>query len=176
VCCWYGTPQNSEILLRAYHRTGDPQLLKLATAGLASFLTSVRAGGAARGWFTWWPDRTGFDSRSLDTDLGLYNYLRAAAAYVVREPVFGLVGYLCSAREEPDGTIEVAPSNGVDDTIHFRDHDLSIQATAPIRRARFSPAGRILELQLEQPAHSGRAPGARIEGAPAELRIVDRAG
>ncbi len=179
VCCWYGTPQNSEILLRAYRRTGDPRLVKLATAGLASFLTSVRAGGAARGWFTWWPDRTGFDSRSLDTDLGLFNYLRAAAAYVLTDPVFGLTGYLCAARELPDGSIEVEPANGVDDTIHFGDHDLSVYATAPIRRARFSPAGRVLELEVGAPPHGahhrGRRPAARVEGAPAELRLQVRA-
>ena len=171
VCCWYGTPQNSEILLRAYRRTGDPRLVKLATAGLASFLTSVRASGAARGWFTWWPDRTGFDSRSLDTDLGLYGYLRAAAAYVLTEPTFGLTGYMCAARPGPDGSIEVEPANGVDDTIHFCDHDLSVYATAPIRRARFHPAGRVLELEVAPSRHSGQQPAARLEGAPAELRL-----
>lgn len=96
VCCWYGTAQNSEILLRGFRRAHDMRLVKLGTAGLASFLTCVRASGAARGWFTWWPDRTGFDSRSLDTDLGLYAYLRGAAAYAITEPGFGLVGYCCA--------------------------------------------------------------------------------
>lgn len=133
VCCWYGTAQNSEVLLRGFQRTGDPRLLRLGAAGLASFLTSVRENGAARGWFTWWPDRTGFDSRSLDTDLGLYAYLRSAAAYVITEPGFGLVGYGCAVRSQPDGDIAVAPSNGVDDRIYC-DHGIGVRATGPIRR------------------------------------------
>jgi hypothetical protein len=171
VCCWYGTPQNSEVLLRAFQRTGDPRLVRLATAGLTSFLTSVRASGAARGWFTWWPDRTGFDSRSLDTDLGLYAYLRAAAAYVLTEPPFGLVGYCCDARRRPDGAIEVRPDNGVDDTIHFCDHGLSVRATGPIVRAVLSAdAGRV-SLEVELPRPGRPAPTARADGRAVTIDV-----
>ena len=134
VCCWYGTPQNSEVLLKGFELTGDPRLLKLAMAGLSSFLTSVRGSGAARGWFTWWPDRTGFDSRSLDTDLGLYAYLRAAAAYVLTEAPFGVVGYGCSVRPVPGDGIAVTPSNGVDDRVYFCDHDLAVLASGRLHQ------------------------------------------
>ena len=134
VCCWYGTPQNSEVLLKGFELTGDPRLLKLAMAGLSSFLTSVRGSGAARGWFTWWPDRTGFDSRSLDTDLGLYAYLRAAAAYVLTEAPFGVVGYGCSVRPVPGDGIAVTPSNGVDDRVSFCDHDLAVLASCRLHQ------------------------------------------
>ncbi len=112
VCCWYGTPQNSAVLQRGFEVSGNLDLLTLAAGGLSSFLTTLRATGAATGWFTWWPDRTGFDPRSLDTDLGLYNYLRAAKAYVVEHPRAGVVGYGCEVTHEPDGLL-VRPWDGV---------------------------------------------------------------
>jgi hypothetical protein len=162
VCCWYGTPQNSEVLLKGFRRTGDRRLLRLGAAGLTSFLTSVRASGAARGWFTWWPDRTGFDSRTLDTDLGLFAYLRAAAAYVITEPGFGLTGYCCRARRLADGAVEVVPDNGVDDRIYFCDHDLAVRADGPIRRAVLSAAGDRLAVEASA--------GVRVQaGVPVDL-------
>jgi Family of unknown function (DUF5695) len=144
VCCWYGTPQNSEVLLKGFQLTGDRRLLKLAVAGLSSFLTSVRENGAARGWFTWWPDRTGFDSRSLDTDLGLYAYLRAAAAYVLTEEPFGLVGYGCSVRPVPGDGIAVTPANGVDDRVYFCDHDLAVLASSRLHQVVLSAGASVL--------------------------------
>jgi hypothetical protein len=119
VCLFYATPQNSEVLLRAFRRGGDKSLLKLGTAGLASFLTSIRSDGASHGWFTWWPDRTGHDTRSLDADMGLYAYLRAAASYVAVDDVFGIVGYGCKASTAPDGSLTVVPNNGVDEAVYF---------------------------------------------------------
>jgi hypothetical protein len=173
VCCWYGTPQNSEVLLKGFGRTGDARLIRLATAGLASFLTSVRASGAARGWFTWWPDRTGFDTRSLDTDLGLYGYLRAAAAYAVTEPRFGLVGYCCAARRLPDGAIEVVPDNGVDDRVCFCDHDLVVRADSRIRRAVLSANAKRLSVEVERLA-GGRQATVETDGPGVILEIFHR--
>lgn len=72
VCCWYATPLNSRVLFDGYESQGDPAYVRLGWGGLLSFLTCVRSTGAAHGWFLWWPDRFGFDWRSLDTDMGLY--------------------------------------------------------------------------------------------------------
>ena len=80
VCCWYAQTQNSRCLLSGYEETGDDEMLAWGYGGLTSFLTTVQSNGSARGWFLWWPDRMGFDLRSLDTDLGLYGYLLAAKA------------------------------------------------------------------------------------------------
>jgi hypothetical protein len=164
VCCWYGTVQNSEVLLAGFARSGDHRLLRLGAAGLGSFLASVRVSGAARGWFTWWPDRTGFDPRSRDTDLGLYNYLRAAAAYAITEPGFGLVGYGCQAAQGPDGAIEVRPDNGVDDRVHFCDHGLSVRSDGRIRRAVLAAGASLLTVELERTSLARPDVSVRVEG------------
>lgn len=161
VCCWYGTPQNSEVLLKGFQLTGDRRLLKLAAAGLSSFLTSVRENGAARGWFTWWPDRTGFDSRSLDTDLGLYAYLRAAAAYVLTEEPFGLVGYGCSVRPVPGDGIAVTPSNGVDDRVYFCDHDLAVLAGSRLHQVVLAADASLLTVDA---GRTGQPVTIRVQG------------
>ncbi|MEM3433353.1 MAG: DUF5695 domain-containing protein [Candidatus Methanomethyliaceae archaeon] len=95
VTCWYAQTQNSRCLLDGYEDTGDIEMLMWGYAGLLSFLTTLRVDGTARGWFLWWPEHFGFDSRTLDTDLGLYGYLRAAKAFVVTDAEWGLVGYGC---------------------------------------------------------------------------------
>jgi hypothetical protein len=147
VCCWYGTAQNSEVLLKAYRRSRDPRLLKLAVGGLNSLLTTVRSDGAARGWFTWWPDRLGFDTRSLDTDLGLYNYLRAAGAYVRTEEVFGLVGYGCRVDVPAEGTVRVIPDNGVNNSVYFADHGIWISSNVQLAAVAIR-GGRRLDVEI----------------------------
>lgn len=116
VCCWYGTAQNSWILYDAYDRTRDLYDLRYAYAGLTSFLTTIRGDGSANGWFLWWPDRFGFDSRSLDTDMGMYAYLRTARSYIVEDEAFGLCGYGCDpiARED---VLDISILDGVGRTI-----------------------------------------------------------
>ncbi len=103
VCCWYATPMNSRLLMDCFFETGNRRAMELAMGGLSSFMTVVQENGAARGWFTWWPDRTGFDGRSLDSDMGLFAYLRAAAAVVCEDPDFGTVGYGCSVKRNRNG-------------------------------------------------------------------------
>ena len=113
VSCWYAQTLNSRCLLSGFEDTGDYEMLAWAYGGLTSFLTTVQNDGAARGWFLWWPDRMGFDSRSLDTDLGLYGYLRAAKSYVVNDEVFGLVGYGCSIEQDVKGQWRITPWDGL---------------------------------------------------------------
>lgn len=152
VCCWYGTVQNSWVLLREHERTGDVQLLQLAWAGLSSFLTTVRDSGVARGWFTWWPDRLGFDPRSLDTDMGLYSYVATAKAYVVAGPGGDLTGFGCEVHDTADG-VRVVPTDGVR------------------RRLRLAPAG------LDVEAVTGEVVEVRWDGgAQAEVVMVDPTG
>lgn len=146
VCLFYATPQNSEVLLRSFRKDSDQRSLKLGTAGLASILTSVRADGASHGWFTWWPDRTGFDSRSLDTDMGLYAYLRAAAAYVAEDEVFGLVGYGCKLERMPDGALSVLPENGVDEAVYFGP-DIEVVANCALSRVTLATDKRTIHIE-----------------------------
>lgn len=112
VCCWYGTPLNSRVLFDGFEYTKDNQMLKLGFAGLISFLTCIRSNGAAHGWYLWWPDRSGFDLRSLDTDMGMYGYLYSAKSYIVDDEIFGRCGYGCSI-EEKDGIYTIIPYDGL---------------------------------------------------------------
>ena len=95
VCCWYATALNSRVMYDGFEDTGDLNMLKLAYGGAFSFLTCIRSNGAAHGWYLFWPDRNGFDLRTLDTDMGLYGYLQAVSSYMVDDPVFGRCGYGC---------------------------------------------------------------------------------
>lgn len=105
VCCWYGTPLNSRVLFDGFDSNGDIDYLRMGYAGLFMFLTCIRSNGAAHGWFLFWPDRTGFDLRSLDTDMGMYGYLKSAKSYMVKDPVFGICGYGCTVTEKGDSFI-----------------------------------------------------------------------
>jgi hypothetical protein len=155
VCCWYGTPQNSAVLQRGFELRGNLDFLALAAGGLRSFLTTLRATGAATGWFTWWPDRTGFDPRSLDTDLGLYNYLRAAKAYVVEHPRAGLVGYGCAVEQDAEGVL-IRPWDGVGKRLWLDTAGLEVTVTeGAVEWARISASGSVTLRVL--PAAADRA-------------------
>lgn len=127
VCCWYGTPLNSRVLFEGFDRTGRMELLRLGSGGLFSFLTCIRSYGAAHGWFLWWPDRTGFDFRSLDTDMGMYGYLHSARSYLVEDPIFGRCGYGCTVKKE-EGVEVIRPYDGLG--IRFRSvpHGIELKA------------------------------------------------
>lgn len=112
VCCWYGTPLNSRVLYNGFEYTGDEKMLKLGFAGLFSFLTCIRSNGAAHGWYLWWPDRDGFDFRSLDTDMGMYGYLYSAKSYVIDDEIFGRCGYGCQIQSE-GRTETIIPYDGL---------------------------------------------------------------
>ena len=152
VCCWYATVDNAAALLAGFEQTGDQEMLRLGIAGLLSFLVTVRASGAARGWFTWWPDRLGFDSRSLDTDMGLYGYLKAARAVVIDDDAFGLVGYCCQLATASDGGLEVVPWDGVGQRLLLVPHGLAVSVDrGELARVRLAPARGELTLHLADP-------------------------
>ena len=129
VCCWYATPLNTRALYDGFDATGDVDFLHLGYGGLSSFLTTMRRDGAAYGWFLWWPDRTGFDTRTLDTDMGIYGYLYSSRAYVLQEDGFGLVGYGCNASEK-DGILEIDVLDGVGRYLTVIPYGIKIESTA----------------------------------------------
>ncbi|MCL2547803.1 MAG: DUF5695 domain-containing protein, partial [Symbiobacteriaceae bacterium] len=131
-------------LYQAFEETRDLRLLKWGYAGLMTILTTLRSSGQATGWFTWWPDRTGFDTRSLDTDMGLYGYLMTAKAYVVDDPELGLCGYGCRIDNETENLLTVTPFDGVQQRLavftHWLELDISMQT------------GRIIKVDVDIPA------------------------
>ncbi|MDR2380651.1 MAG: DUF5695 domain-containing protein [Bifidobacteriaceae bacterium] len=151
VCCWYGTPQNSEVLLSAFDRTGNEDFLRLGWGGLASFLTTLLGNGGCRGWFTWWPDRIGFDPRSLDTDLGLYAYLRCARSYVVADGHGGRTGYGCRVGPAPGGGFAVEPWDGIGRGVVVSELGRFVVADAArIDRLTVAPSGHSATVRLRQ--------------------------
>lgn len=123
--CWYSTPLNSRVLYDGYEDTNDLDMLKLAYAGATTFMACIKSSGAAHGWYTQWPDRSGFDQRSLDTDMGLYGYLKAARAVVAEEPVFGKSGYGCRVTEE-NGRCVVTPYDGLGTRMYYQPQALEL--------------------------------------------------
>jgi hypothetical protein len=148
VCCWYATALNSNVMLEGYEETGDEELLKWGFAGMTSFLTTVRPTGVAHGWFTWWPDRAGFDQRSLDTDMGLFGYLEAARAYVVKDDTFGLVGYGCRVSEIERGMLRVIPLDGIRKRLFLREVGIVITVTkGELEQIEYSPSGESIRIK-----------------------------
>lgn len=150
VCCWYGTPLNSRVLFEGFDHTGDEKMLRLGMGGLFSFLTCIRSNGAAHGWFLCWPDRSGFDLRSLDTDMGMYGYLHTAKSYLVDDKVFGRSGYGCLW--EKKGTEEIiTPYDGLG--VRFRSvvHDLEISCEkGRIKRICLDETKKKIKVELEK--------------------------
>jgi len=152
VSCWYAQTQNSRVLLSGFEETGDREMLAWGYGGLTSFLTTIRDHGAARGWFLWWPDRMGFDLRSLDTDLGLYGYLLAAKAYVDDDDEFGLVGYGCEVERLAPGRYRIAPSDGLRKRLRIVPLGLDLLAAkGEIAQVTLSPAAGRLQVVIEDP-------------------------
>ncbi len=127
VCVWYATPLNTRVLYNAFDALGDGEMLRWGYAGLTGFLTTLRPSGVAHGWFTWWPDRALFDTRSLDTDMGMYGYFKSARAYVVRDEVFGWVGYGCDVTQK-DGVLTATLNDGVGRVVAFPGLGVRVEA------------------------------------------------
>lgn len=127
VCVWYATPLNTRVLYNGFDALGDREMLEWGYAGLTSFLTTLRLNGVAHGWFTWWPDRSYFDMRSLDTDMGMYGYFKSARAYVVKDEIFGWTGYGCLVTEE-NGALTARLNDGVGRVIAFPTQGVRIEA------------------------------------------------
>jgi len=151
VCCWYGTPHNSYTLLRGYETTRDDELLSLGFGGLLGFLTCLRDGGLATGWYTWWPDRQGFDPRSMDTDLGMYALMKIFKSYVSEHPQFGLYGWCCDT-EMKDGILTVIPHDGLQKRLYLAPWSIDIELEkAELKKVTYDPDTRRLTLLLTDP-------------------------
>jgi len=151
VSCWYAQTLNARALLSGFEDTGDYEMLKWGHAGLISFLTTVRSSGVAHGWFTWWPDRTGFDLRSLDTDLGLYGYLKAIKSYVVQDDVFGVVGYGCSVNLDEEGNWRIIPWDGLYKRLYLAPLKIDISVEkGELEEILVNPENRQIQLKLNE--------------------------
>lgn len=126
VCVWYATPLNTRVLFQGFEETGDREMLRWGSAGLLSFLTTQRLSGVGHGWYTWWPDRSMFDTRSLDTDMGMYGYFKSAKAYVIKDEVFGYVGYGCDVHDA-DGMLRVRVNDGVGRRLQLHEQGVDIE-------------------------------------------------
>ena len=85
--------------------------------------------------------------------MGLYAYLRAAAAYVAVDEVFGVVGYGCKVITAPDGSLTVFPNNGVDQAVYFSP-DIEVVANGALSQVSLSADRRSVHIE-SQPTHYG---------------------
>lgn len=154
VCCWYGTPLNSRVLFDGFEFTGKQAMLKLGYGGLSSFLTCIRSNGAAHGWYLWWPDRSGFDLRSLDTDMGMYGYLRSARCYVVDDPVFGRCGYGCIL-EKAEEVQRVVPYDGLGIRFFLEPFGVTVECEkGTVKELQIQERNRSITVEIENPEQS----------------------
>jgi len=127
MACWYSESLNGYALLKGFEDTGDMQMLLKGYAGLVSVMANLLPDGMGFGWFRYSPSVFAHDPpRTLDNGIGQYGFFKAAKAYVVNDPTFGLIGYGCHVTKEDD-SISVIPWDGLKKRLRFMPEGIDIE-------------------------------------------------
>lgn len=165
ISCWHSGSLNGLALLAHFDESGDPEALMKGYPGVMSVLHNLHPDGMGYGWFTLTPGIFNYEpARTFESGPGLWGYLRAAKAYVVEDPAFGLVGYGCRLETAPE-EIRVFPQDGVRKRIRFVADRIDIEAsTGEITRAALSRQAGSLTLQLADSTGLVKTAGLTIKG------------
>ncbi len=165
VCCWYGTAHNSYTLTRGFETEKDMQLLSLGFGGMLGFLSCIRQDGRSTGWYTWWPDRQGFDPRSMDTDLGMYALMKIFKSYVTVHPLFGLYGWCCDV-EQKGSIIDIVPKDGLQKRLYIDMYDIDIELEkGEIKNVRLDSENKKLSIVMCDPTNLAGRGSATVKSA-----------
>lgn len=147
--CWHSESINGLALLTHFDDTGDATALMKGYPGVWSVMHNVQPDGMGFAWFVYDPDIFGYwPARTFEGGLGLWGFLRAAKAYVVEDPAFGLVGYGCRLEKAGD-EIKAFPKDGVKKRLRFVSDRIDIEATAgEIAGAAFNSKTGGLDLEM----------------------------
>jgi len=147
--CWHSEVLNGLALLANYEETGDHVTLMKAYPGVMSVMRCVQPDGMGFAWFMYKPGVFGFEPpRTFEGGLSLWGFLRAAKAYVVEDPAFGLVGYGCRLENTAD-EIRAFPQEGVKKRVRFVAERIDIDVAAgEIASAALNPRAGSLDIRL----------------------------
>jgi hypothetical protein len=129
MACWYSESLNGWPLLDGFEETGDTDMFTKGYAGVMSVTANLRDDGMGYGWFIslpgvldWRPPHT------LDNGIGQYGFFKAAQAYVLQDPAFGLIGAGCRISSEGD-KIVVDLKDGLKKRILFTNNKLKVEVS-----------------------------------------------
>jgi len=144
----YGSTLNAVPLFDAYRADpGDLRLLRVAYGGLLGGITNIDEEGFGSAAFHSWPDQMRWDSYSGDYGMGFFGHAYAAATYLVRDPVFGWLGFGGNVERTVDA-VRVIPRDGARRRLYVGGVWIVLEA-GKIAAASYSPANGDIELTLD---------------------------
>src|SRR6185312_10141584 len=113
---------------KSFEDSGDQDALAKGYGGVTSVMANVTPDGMG---FNYYDCRAGvLDHEAPITwegGCGLWGFLQAVKAYVVKDPTFGLVGYGCEVKPAAEMTT-VAPCDGVRKRVFFDQQKILVEA------------------------------------------------
>ncbi|OAN66532.1 DUF5695 domain-containing protein [Sphingomonas sp. TDK1] len=146
----YGSTNNALPLFEAFRANPtDLHLLRVAYGGLMGGITNIDRDGFGSAAFHSWPDRMEWDPYSGDYGSGYFAHAYGAATYLVKDPVFGWLGYGGNVRMAADA-VTISPKDGARSRLFVAPAGLWITLEAgKIAAARYAPATGVVTLTLD---------------------------
>ncbi len=146
----YGSTLNAVPLFDAYRRDpADLHLLRVAYGGMMGGITNIDAAGFSSAAFHSAPDMMTWDAYSGDYGMGFYGHAIAAATYMVRDPIFGWLGFGGDVAVRA-GTVTIVPRDGARSRLFIAPAGVWITLDAgKIAAARYTPATGRIALSLD---------------------------
>lgn len=130
ITCWYSASLNGLALLKSFEVSGDQDALAKGYGGVTSVMANVTSDGMG---FNYYDCRAGVLDHeppiTWEGGCGLWGFLQAIKAYVVKDPTFGLIGYGCDVKSMPEKTT-VIPYDGLRKRVFFAEDKIEVEALA----------------------------------------------
>jgi hypothetical protein len=167
VGCWYNASLNGMALLKAYEDHGDPDALLKGYAGVMSVMANVLPDGMGYNFFICTPGIYGNEPpRTFESGSGLWGFLKSSKSYVVKDPVFGEVGFGCKV-EATDQALTVYPKDGLRKRLRFVEAALDVEVTpGQIQKASFRRGRPGLSLDISDSTGLAKKTTVSIDGFP----------
>jgi len=167
VCCWYNASLNGMALLKAYEDHGDPDVLLKGYAGVMSVMANVLPDGMGYNFFICTPGIYDHEPpRTFESGSGLWGFLKSSKSYVVKDPVFGEVGFGCKV-EATDQALTVYPRDGLRKRLRFVEAALDVEvAQGQIKKASFRRRRPGLSLDISDSTGLAKKTTVSIDGLP----------
>jgi len=125
----------------------DLRLLRVAYGGLLGGITNIDQEGFGSAAFHSWPDQMRWDPYTGDYGMGFFGHAYAAATYLVRDPVFGWLGFGGNV-ERTAGAVRVSPRDGARRRLYVGGVWIVLE-TGKMSAASYSPTNGDIELTLD---------------------------
>jgi len=171
--CWYTTSLNGWALLQGFEDTSDRDMLIKGYAGIMNVTANLLADGMGFGNFSTTPGSFGHENqKTSDGGIGMYGFLKAAKAYVIKDESFGLIGCGCRVQES-GGKIQVSPRDGLRKRVLFVEDKVDLKSSAgDFDTINYDSRTKSLELHMSDSTKCVAAAEVEVKGlAPGAYRV-----